>query len=487
MTGCYRVCAASLLSSVALASPCGTLKSRFSNDYIKIRSILKQEPSEIAIETEWPFAKVLPFVDTVDGRVGSLLQMASGGSIVDVHGNVIGHDARFVDLDPADRYQVFKYLLDNRTVSFVKDRRYHGLRFRDDVMVDFPALGPGQVPLSRLFQEDLRWDLPDRPDDLAYIESSMRGAFVASELNQSLWQLEDALGIGRRSHHIHNPRPIPVAMLKADPAGTTAEIVDFLLRANYAAEFVTIMDRGNPISRIMGPDGSMTIFGNLHPVDLTRVIDYLYAYTTPRRFAIRDSTKMSWVSFRGDDTYDRPDLMGLEFRSADRRGPENVVNELSDTIQYWTAHYPDGVDRRMFRQWWQAVKSSGDLRGTLLNAWYNQSWDALLSSFTARSGLTPTSAQTAEIKASYELRNLQAKMLFFDWSQTSVVAAHPEMKQRIFEYQNRVIQEILASNRISSLSNRGLVRDFLSQTGIADAVNNTLVIVPDRAFPSERQ
>lgn len=191
----------------ALANPClGLVGGRFSTGARIIEERLRKDPSEIAIETEWPLAKALMMVDTTDGTVGALLSKVTGLP-VNSQGQTIAGSARFRDLSLADRILVFEHIIAHHNPPIQEDRAYNGLHFLPEVTFargeSFTlggkacAAGGCTFPLRQVFQDNLRYDIADNPADKGYVESSIRGKYVAGDLNLSLWRLEDALGVGR--------------------------------------------------------------------------------------------------------------------------------------------------------------------------------------------------------------------------------------------------------------------------------------------------
>lgn len=428
------------------------------------------KPLPVGVESEVELSKILPFVESANGKVSglkflepfselpsSLLQNAGARSLDE-----------FINRDFVRSTSVaFKELI----LQFAINRSLS----RGASNKSLPGL---VIEEAAIRSQDLDWESPSQPGQQYQIEFKIASeAAHAAALHENLWRTESRLFSRQHSHHVHALFRFSPERLK-DPFATAGEFVDVWIRLNYLAEFQTILLRQSPVSRMF--HGDLQTWGPLSPPTLFQGIDHLSHLVVREKPApLSSREKMAWVAFRGQGLYRDPSLIGVEFRAANYKGPNLSISNLINVMQRQLNRMEHETDPLpSFARWWGQRTTRRDYRSISTELqrifapqWYIDTWPSVWRKYDS-SGLPPV---PPEIRAALqnEDKKMENRMLFFDWSrQLQVVASDPDMAQRVRTLQERTLAQLPRHATPDQLS--AITRQFIRESGLYEYLFRSL-------------
>lgn len=304
------------------------------------------------------------------------------------------------------------------------------------------------------------------------VELHFRLAKPAGDTSQEARKFQELIGVEPTHQHVYIVSPIPQKKLEKKPEVVAVRNADFYRRVNLASEMITIMEDGSPITERVKGSGKdqIYIFGSLRPDNLVQMANYLVEHGKGNLpLPLKDKLKIAWVGFRGEDKFDSPGLMGMEFRSIYGHTDLEVYRRFLNTVQKSWVQQNLGLPQSNIEEW-LTENYQGDYEKALKDSWYQKEWKDVISK--APRDLKDEMGWWGLRKLSKKLgsSNQEVKMLFHDWSHDPLFFNNLEKQQTIRSAQ---IQAIRLLNRNSDSIN-SIMQDFLLSSGLYESVLNSL-------------
>lgn len=319
---------------------------------------------------------------------------------------------------------------------------------------DYPR-GTHTIDLSKSF-ENVEYQAPSDLKGLNGVELHIRDPKLApSDMIESAWALQDAIGTKKTHLHEHIVAPIPMVSLKTKPQITILSIVEFYRRANLLAELVAI-DKMSPIQNIS--KGKTTFFGSIDGSFLSGIYEYLESVRLNREERIGSDYKMGYVGFRGADTYDQPGLYGFEYRSLAPWKSLKLQKKIADAIMAGLAREDYGFTEAELTDWSAAqgldLQDKNSVLTALEDLWYGKTFEKL-----SQDPLNPLEQWMIE-------QNRGLMMLLHDWSKDPLYTNDPQGADLIQQEQKLALSRL----KKREAATVHLLRDFIWRSGLMDKV-----------------
>jgi hypothetical protein len=193
-----------------------------------------------------------------------------------------------------------------------------------------------------------------------------------------------------------------------------------------------------------------------------------------RNPTIKDQFKMGMVGFRGTDTYDQPNLFGIEYRSVNPDSNLAKLGVVLDKVQSAMVTGEFGLPRSTIETWIKSMPKPDQLGGAVMGIWYQQPFETLFANAhpKVKAAIKSAELDATSLEKQFSKRGKEARMLFFNWSFDPVVAGRPELLNRIVDAQVAAISELTANQGSKTL----VVKTFLEDSGLYQRVLETFSI-----------
>lgn len=440
-----------------------------------------------AVEIEIDTGPVIGVLTTPDGTVGSFL----GERPVPQWLEKSAKDPRQLlwdKLNPRDKLRLLQHGAKLKKTSFNEDRSIKGIRVKPVVTLRFgketdflgktyPA-GSHDVDVSNVFGK-VEYRGPKEVLTVGGLELHFReGDATAGTVSRDAWTFLDGLGAPRTHQHVHVVAPMPFGALQRDPVMHPLRMTDFVRRANAVAEMIGILWHGQSITEIKEKESeksNIIYFKFLKADDLGSIFSYLRDIAHGLRTQI--SRNIAWVSFRGLNKYDDPELWGMENRWLNADAPSEIAREFLDTVQTAMLNDEYGIPDERPKQWseWLVKKNIKYYRDGFAKAWFHKDdWESVLQQapdhirkfwertdgpFTRLWARLQGKPTFHEKLALFRETDASLDLLFHDWSFDPLLFDDPKKLARIADEQLRALNRILAGEDL-----RPAVQDFLKDS-----------------------
>ncbi|NBW98832.1 hypothetical protein EBR03_04600 [bacterium] len=369
-------------------------------------------------------------------------------------------------------------------VPFYKDRTIPNVKYEEGVFADVKKttlflgkpFNPGlhTIRPSEYLKGPIEYMGPENYP--GGVELHFRIRKSAGETSQEARNFQELIGVPPTHQHVYVVAPIPHKKLKKNPELVALQNAEFYRRVNLAAEMISIMEEGSRIrerTRGTGRD-EVYIFGSLKPQNLVKMAQYLVEKgKTGAASQLKDELKMAWVGFRGDDKFDAPGLMGMEFRSINASTDLEVFGRFLNTVQKSWIQQNLGIKASEIETWFQQ-NYQGNLEKALTANWYQKDWKDVIQQ-TPRDlkqsigwwGLRSLSKRMGNT-------NQEVKMIFHDWSKDPLFFQSPDKQNQIRQAQLEAIQSL----KTNQTSIQSIMQTFLNDSGLYEATLNSLYTSP---------
>ncbi len=382
---------------------------------------------------------------------------------------------------PGDQKLLINAAAQARGQDFWKSRRIEGLTVKPMVEFTFQeptflfghyyAPGTHAVNIGRYFEPYVEFQGTYDMKNLRSIELKVRSSLTAGSLAQGARFIQDSLGT-HRHQHVHLVTKVDRQGLQADPIVEPARYGEFFRRVNLLAEMVTIVEEGLGPTKVQSQ--GVVFFDGASQQMIAGVGQYFSALANGQNPQIRDQFKMGFVGFRGTDTYDQPNLIGIEYRSVNPNSDIDKMAVILNRLQKMMTTKEFGLPRATIESWIRSMPQPDQVGGALMGIWYKQPFARLFQNAHPRvkAAIEKAGLDAAQLEEQFATASTDVRMLFFNWSFDPIVAGRPALLEAIIREQVEVIEK---SPRLS-VFNTNTVGKFLKNSGLYARVLETFDI-----------
>lgn len=303
--------------------------------------------------------------------------------------------------------------------GFFRNRNIRGTKVRDQVEVVYKSntvflgkeykRGRHTLDTKDFMLPHVEYGDPNHMKDASDVELHFRVRQSAGAAGRDAWTLLEGMKIARNHQHIHMVAKMPVERLRQDPALESLRYADFVRRVNLLAEMNSMLE-GTEIFK--HSDGVADYFAFLDRADYTSLQTFFLNVARGQSQNTRSRFKMGWVGLSAGNKYDKPGLIGLEYRAIDDISPPELMEATLNGIQHALTHDNLGISAADFKAW----QGNGPNRDQVAALVYH-------GGLVYVTGLTPSQKQNL---MTVLRKNEGVKMLTFDWAGDPMFYGKPE-------------------------------------------------------------
>lgn len=328
--------------------------------------------------------------------------------------------------------------------NFWESRRIPELKVKDQVEISFFApitflgkrypAGKHKIKLADVLQDKVEFGSESSVKDLDMIELHFRRPDSSGAVSKDAWTLLRGLYIPKNHQHVHITAPIPIRALRTNPKKEAARLTDYYRRINLLADLYGLLHGAELKSSVYksGAD-EVEVFGHLSRENITGVQNYFEALGRGENPEITDSYKIAYIGFRGKDTYDTPNLWGIEYRAIHPGMKTKILEPLLDALQHGMIKREYGISKQVFDEWFGKGK-------TISKFWYDDG-----------------------SHYSKKLSSPEFLLLTHDWSKDILFINNPEALSKLQEAQKTAQKKIKNKDDPNQV-----VREFILNSGLLD-------------------